>query len=702
MCGSIEEKDDLVGERELWISDLEGEKEMRRRADGSCSALGRVGSESHKRERSLGSGDAAQSNLSLNSAKSRERSFDRISMVTYERKRSLGFEGLEDVREMPLKKELSLGTVIERGRFGFSTENAHSGSVNLNFLNTPNQNLKKEQSFVQKNLKVEEPMDLEDQMLDKNLRKISIGDGLQKIEGTEETCHELGSVSVSTEIHDQSSEMEIKPLNRLFRPAKEVNSKEPITTVRTLENEIVFPENETSEKLARLFIEFREKLATESKIPESEKRLLETSLKILFDFEIKESEIENLGDDHRDMVRTFIRDRFFKKKVPGVCNGGRKRGRRGRKSGGVRRDKSFKRVGKGKQGLKRVKHSNQPKTLNYDSKNFVIERKNLRLNLFGFVREHLDHCVLNRNDFLGVKRSSDAAILKTVKKHPRTKRKNSKFNCSTQKKNLGKKERVDLISNNPGNYEKFGKNEGSGSSMVAGRSPSFLSVKKAPIPVQQKLLKKRSFFKFSSDSVEVDLPMIESHMEKGDSVELKTAQKYLKMKAAIGLLSRSLPEEWTRGKRNDEKIKKIFKKGMKKLLTRFRETYPGPKLTAIKYEEKFYQHYFGNLPDKLSTFYDPLKKRVKNPRFRSISNDYLLHLKQSEHFRTEMRNYCLGEMVYDSLAKYPALLMKRYKENSNFLEGQYKAKSKFEWARHEMASAVVLFLETFDRSKQEC
>lgn len=693
-CGSITEKDDLEESGNLWISDVFKKKNEKEEVARGRGSVGEKKAEIGGREGSRDLGDWGQSNLSLNSVKSREMSFDRISMGPVGGKKFYRQDGVDGLHRFGSKNEEIEAGSFERSELKAATEKKDLGSVNLNFLNALNQNFKIGRSFGSKFFEMSDEREDTESQREEKKGKVSIEKGLEKISGAEETCHELGSISASTEAHHSISEIGINSIKKLFRPGTGKLTKNLTARVRTLEDEISGVEGETSERLARLFLKFRKDLGRDSKIPLGEKRLLEISLKILFDFEVDESEIEGLRVEHQEMVRSFMRERFFKKKAPELGN--RKRGKRGRKRCSSRKGKSSSGLGRGVRGLKRVKESEKGKSLICGSKNYVIGRDNLKLNLFGFVREHLDLSILSEKRNLLANHDA-SAMKKETKKVLKIKRKNSKINCSERKNNLEKKEKVDLVSNTPRNLEKLGIKEALYGSLVSSRSPSFLSVKKAPGPVQQKLLKKRSFFRFSSDSVQVELPLIESQMTKTSPFLLKTAQKFLKMKAAIGLLSETLPTDWNRGKRNDEKIKKIFKKGMKKLLTNFRESFPGPKLTAVKYEEKFYQHYFGHLPDRLSTFYDPLKKRVKNPRFRSISNDYLDHLKRSELFRTEMRAYCLGEMVYDSLARYPALLMKRYRESSNFLEGQYRAKSKFEWARHEMAAAVVLFLETFDR-----
>ena len=97
-------------------------------------------------------------------------------------------------------------------------------------------------------VKVQEPIDLNDQMLVKNLRKISTDDSLEKIDGKEETCNELRSVSVSTEIFDQNSESKFEtPWSQAI-----CTTHTDIFSVRMTElNNVVFNIRTDSEGVAR-------------------------------------------------------------------------------------------------------------------------------------------------------------------------------------------------------------------------------------------------------------------------------------------------------------------------------------------------------------------------------------------------------------------------------------------------------------------
>ena len=121
-------------------------------------------------------------------------------------------------------------------------------------------------------------------------------------------------------------------------------------------------------------------------------------------------------------------------------------------------------------------------------------------------------------------------------------------------------------------------------------------------------------------------------------------------------------------------------------------------MTAVDHEKYFYNHYFGYLDHDLSLFYDPLKKRLKNSRFKSISREYLSHLKESTIFKKDLMKYCLDGMIYDTLEDYPEKVLNKFKENKNFLEELHKNKSKFEWVKFELVAAIYHFLFFFHTS----
>ena len=124
-------------------------------------------------------------------------------------------------------------------------------------------------------------------------------------------------------------------------------------------------------------------------------------------------------------------------------------------------------------------------------------------------------------------------------------------------------------------------------------------------------------------------------------------------------------------------------------------------MTSLDYEREFYAFYFGDLKDNINLFYDPLKKRLKNPYFKSISRDYLGQLKKSAKYCKDLRDYCVNHMVFDCLEKYPDKILARFKENRAFLEDLNKSKSKFEWVKFELVAAIFHFLFVFDTSQSK-
>lgn len=115
-----------------------------------------------------------------------------------------------------------------------------------------------------------------------------------------------------------------------------------------------------------------------------------------------------------------------------------------------------------------------------------------------------------------------------------------------------------------------------------------------------------------------------------------------------------------------------------------------------KKEQKFYLHYFGELPEDIATFYDPLRKRLRNPAFRSISREYLKHLRKSARFTRDLVAYCREGIVFDILQEYPRKLLKKFCEDPRFLEKLDGSKSKFEWTKFEMEAAICHFLHFFN------
>lgn len=186
------------------------------------------------------------------------------------------------------------------------------------------------------------------------------------------------------------------------------------------------------------------------------------------------------------------------------------------------------------------------------------------------------------------------------------------------------------------------------------------------------------------------------------NIPITILQDYLRKRERLNLVCRRRKKMHKKSKRNDEKIKKIFKRVMKTLLSRFKQNklkHLCKKLTSSEREKEFYKFYFDGINIPLDKFYDPLKKKLLNPHFKSISTKYLACLANSQKFIDHLQNFCDKEMVMEVLGKYPEQLLKRFKENPEFFYDMDKHKSKFEWARHELRAAIYHFTFIFEQSK---
>jgi hypothetical protein len=118
--------------------------------------------------------------------------------------------------------------------------------------------------------------------------------------------------------------------------------------------------------------------------------------------------------------------------------------------------------------------------------------------------------------------------------------------------------------------------------------------------------------------------------------------------------------------------------------------------SVLEKEKKFYKFYFDGLDDDISTFYDPLKKKLKNHRYRSISIHYLKHVQKSALFKKDLVSYCRQKIEFDILKEYPMKLFNKFIDNKKFLENLDISKSKFEWTKFEMEAAIFHFLYVFE------
>ena len=691
--------DDDFSKQNLWIgegkSKIWGEvkREVRRKPVRGVENLKRL------RLCDRGDLDLAHSHSSVYSIHSREISFDRGSL-----EHSNGSKARNGVDSFQVKGSLDSGVSSARRNFWACELGRYMDELTEKRYNVCGKKTETQEKVGENALKHGEGLFTS--------RVAVMGSGLEGSLKRDKNCDEIenetksGSrdTSVSTKAHSPVNENSIGSIRSAFKPVKAISGPGPVKRTPTLEDELEPFKNQTTQKLAEIFHDFKINLLKEGNLSDEDRKLVEISLKFLFDFEVSRTEMSGLTLENQKMIRDFIRDRFFKKKARQSSGGGRRCRRRGKRGSGRGKGRGV----SGKRNanvsdsktLKRVKLSPSQIDEFKLAKKIRLDRGELKMGIVSFVKEHLDHSAF--------KDSEVSSFVKTGTSFSNQKLKDHILKCSNQiNQNLNPSSETSpifLTCQNEDSLLRQIPNESVGlkggaalyNPIIAGQSPSFVKFKRNPPSNPQSFLQKRSFLNFDSDSISFSLPELSPVELQSEDFSVSRLQKFLKLRTANELLRLESPQEGGRGKRNDEKIKKIFKRGMKKLLRRFRDSYEGPKQTAVKFEEQFYDYYFGHLGDCLSTFYDPLKKRVKNPRFRSISSEYLSHLKQSDLFRRHMREYCLGDMILDSLSCYPSKLLKRFRENHDFLGGQHRAKSKFEWARHEIVSAVNLFLETFD------
>lgn len=197
-----------------------------------------------------------------------------------------------------------------------------------------------------------------------------------------------------------------------------------------------------------------------------------------------------------------------------------------------------------------------------------------------------------------------------------------------------------------------------------------------------------------------EIPPISAEIIQSGEFRFPDLQDFLRKREILSIVCRRKQQRERRGKRNDEKTKKIFKRIMKSLLEAFKKVYKKThkKEVSVVIEERFYEHYFGNLGEDLAVFYDPLKKRFRNPRFKSISNDYLAQLKKSQVYIEDLEAFCQERMIIEGMKRYTQNVLLKFQENPDFLQTLDKAKSKFEWVRFELKVAVLHFLFTFQNA----
>lgn len=225
--------------------------------------------------------------------------------------------------------------------------------------------------------------------------------------------------------------------------------------------------------------------------------------------------------------------------------------------------------------------------------------------------------------------------------------------------------------------------------------------------------------------------------------------EYVRSRTANGYLFRKNKNMLARSKRNDEKLKKVYKNLIaelfedykkKELITENPVKIQQIQLSAtsteshekravspkIKNKEKhaelgkrpgkiavpnksvtprrlnklqmqlFYQFYFKNTAKHrnipIEHFYDPAKTTLLNPKFKTFSVKYFKLLLQSELFYSmTLRYVCSDLLLVRILKRYSENLWLMLKSTPTALLDQYKIKAKFFWTSYELFFAVFFF-----------
>lgn len=210
--------------------------------------------------------------------------------------------------------------------------------------------------------------------------------------------------------------------------------------------------------------------------------------------------------------------------------------------------------------------------------------------------------------------------------------------------------------------------------------------------------KKKYFGKRTNNGISMSIKNVSSQDIIDENFTFNKLQSFLRKREILSVINKRIQKGEKNAKRNDEKIKKIFKKGMKSLIHKFKIQFLSEKkcrFSSIEIEYEFYKFYFSDLKIPISHFYDPLKKRFLNPKYKSICNDYLKNFWLSDKFVHDFMELCNGPLILEGLKGYSQKLLNRFCMNKNFLQNIDKAKSKFEWVFFEYEVAILHFMFSF-------
>lgn len=125
------------------------------------------------------------------------------------------------------------------------------------------------------------------------------------------------------------------------------------------------------------------------------------------------------------------------------------------------------------------------------------------------------------------------------------------------------------------------------------------------------------------------------------------------------------------------------------------------KLTSKQKEMQFYENYFHPLAKErkipIDHFYDPLKQKYRNSKYKSFTITYFKQLLASDLFLFEVKDYLKGDRILlDVIYEYPNLLKDLFQGCEMILLDQHKAKAKFLWTCYEFYFALFYFKNKFN------
>lgn len=136
-------------------------------------------------------------------------------------------------------------------------------------------------------------------------------------------------------------------------------------------------------------------------------------------------------------------------------------------------------------------------------------------------------------------------------------------------------------------------------------------------------------------------------------------------------------------------------------LNPFSRSASSKRLTSKQQEIKFYEFYFGKFAESqkipLNFFFDPLKQKFENKKYKSFTIKYFKLLLNSERFKKKVVGYIQANgLVLDMLGEYSKSLADLFQSVPTILLDQHRPKSKFLWTSYEFYFAMYFFKDKFN------